>query len=93
MRDGVQVIVRVLAASLLVGLVLAWLDIDPTDLLRGAWDAVLAAPRALGDAVGWAVPYVLKGAVVVVPLVALGAVLRLLQRRRRPPPGREPPQG
>ncbi|ACI98560.1 hypothetical protein [Rhodospirillum centenum] len=77
-------VVNVLVACLVVGLLLTWLGIDPVALLNGAWAAVQDAPRAIADAAGWAVPYILTGAIVVVPVAAVALVLRLIRQRRRP---------
>ncbi len=76
-------ILRILVISLVVGLALSWLGIDPKAILRGSWDAILAAPRAVGDAIAWTVPYILTGAVVVVPVAAAILLLRVLGGRPR----------
>lgn len=76
-------IVRIVVISLVVGLVLSWLGIDPRAILRGGWDAVLAAPRAVVDALAWTIPYILTGAVVVVPVAAVILLARMLGGRTR----------
>ena len=80
-----RLIVNILIWSLLVGLLLAWLRIDPYDLLRGALHAIAALPAMLADLFGWAWPYVATGAVIVVPIALIGLLPRLW--RRRPPSG------
>lgn len=75
-------ILRILVMSLVVGLVLSWLGIDPRSILRGSWDAILAAPRAVGEAVAWTIPHILTGAMIVVPITAIGLVVRALGRAR-----------
>lgn len=84
--------IRILLVSLVVGLALSWLGIDPKAILRGSWDAILAAPRAVGDAVAWTLPHILTGAVIVVPVAAVILLLRMLggRSRRPPPPGAGP---
>jgi hypothetical protein len=81
-------LLRLLLASLVVGLVLTWLDIEPTDLIaraRAAFAWGVAELRALsGDLVGSAgdlVGYVLVGAVVVVPIWLLSLLVKALRRR------------
>lgn len=61
-------VVKLVIASLCVGLVLAYLDMDPQDLL--AW-AHRQATNLLGDAadwVQWAIKYIFIGAVIVIPI-------------------------
>jgi len=81
-------LLRLLLASLVVGLVLTWLDIEPNELVgraRAAFAWGLTELRALtgglvesaGDVVG----YVLVGAVVVVPIWLLSLLLKAIRRR------------
>jgi hypothetical protein len=81
-------LLRLLLASLVVGLVLAWLEIEPNELVaRGratlAW--ALAEIRALTgglvDSAGDVVGYVLLGAVVVVPVWLVSLLVKVLRRR------------
>jgi len=76
-------LVKVLIACLLVGLLLSWFAIDPRTILVDAWGAIGDIAALTADAAGWALPYVLTGAVIVVPIVALASLLRLLKTRRR----------
>jgi hypothetical protein len=74
-------LLRVLAASLVVGMVMAWFDVQPRDVLRwvtGGFEDVLANAQAW---VGWGVKYVLLGAVIVVPIWLLGYLFQFLRRR------------
>ncbi len=81
-------LLRLLLASLIVGLVLTWLDVEPNDLVDRARGAVawgLAQARAvtgdLVDSAGDVVGYVLVGAVVVVPIWLAGVLWKALRRR------------
>lgn len=74
-------ILRILIASLLVGMAMAWLDLRPDDILH--W-----LTTSLGDVLanaqswaGWTVKYMLLGAVVVVPIWVLWYLLQFLRRR------------
>lgn len=61
-------VVKLIIASLCVGLVLAYFDTDPLDLLYLARDQITSI---LGDASGWvqwAIKYIFIGAVVVIPI-------------------------
>jgi hypothetical protein len=65
-------IIGVLVLCWLVGLFLAHLGIAARGILTDTWHTILSVGRLVGDAVVWALPYTLLGAVVVVPLVILG---------------------
>ena len=74
------VLARLVFASLLVGALLMWLDVEPLDLIR---NAARVAERlwAMGfEAFGQAGHYILAGAVIVVPI---WLVMRLLSGARR----------
>jgi len=67
-RITASTVVKLIIASLCVGLVLAYFDTDPLDLLYLAKDQITAM---LGDATGWvqwAIKYIFIGAVVVIPI-------------------------
>lgn len=81
--EEMRLIVNILIWSLLVGLLLAWLRIDPVDLLRDGLHLLAALPRMLADMLGWAWPYVATGAVIVVPIALIGLLPRLWRRSRR----------
>lgn len=76
---------RLLVACLVVGLLLSFFAVDPRGLLTGGWEAAVEAGRLALAAAGWAVPYVLLGATVVVPVAVVVALLRFVGRRRRGP--------
>lgn len=73
--------VRVLLWCLLVGLALSFFDIHPVGILTHTWTTVQSVAVLARTLVEWALPYVLLGAVVVVPLVVAAAILRLLRNR------------
>lgn len=78
-------LINILIWSLLVGLLLAWLGMNPVDLLRDSVALLAELPEFLADLFGWAWPYIVTGAVIVVPLALLGLLFRLLRGRRRLP--------
>lgn len=87
MRFGT--LLKLLLASLVVGFVLTWLDVEPTDLVARTREALLwALAQArnltddLVDSAGDVVGYVLVGAVVVVPIWLLSLLIRALRRRQ-----------
>lgn len=61
-------IVKLLVASLAVGIVMRWLGITPRSLIAHFGETVREAFDKLADFAGWAVDYVVVGAVVVVPI-------------------------
>lgn len=80
LRDILSVVGKLLMASLIVGLVLSWLDINPRRLLSDIPGAIRDALQVGVDLVDWAVPYILLGAMIVVPIWAALALLRMLRR-------------
>ena len=74
-------IVYLLFLCLVVGVVVSIFDIDPRRILHNTWDAVRDIGRLLRIAIDWAVPYILTGAVIVVPIAAIAFLLRRLRKR------------
>jgi ABC-type proline/glycine betaine transport system permease subunit len=72
--------IRILVLSLIVGLVLSFLDVNPMGILTNTWDTILSVVAIFSGIAEWALPYVLVGAVVVVPLALIAALLRYLRR-------------
>jgi hypothetical protein len=68
--------IGVIVLCLLVGLLLTHLGIAARGILTDTWHTILSVDRLVGYLVEWAVPYILLGAVVVVPLVLIGFVLK-----------------
>ena len=59
---------NLLIISLVVGLVLAFFDLRPEELLANFGEAVKSIFNFVVSIVEWVVPYILMGAVVVVPI-------------------------
>lgn len=76
-------IIRTLVLCFIVGFVLSFLRIDPASILTNSWQTVQDIAALVIDAGSWALPYILIGAVVVVPLSLIGLVMRW--NRSRPP--------
>lgn len=77
-------IVRTLLLCFVVGVILSVLRIDPANILTNSWESMRDIVDLLLDAGRWALPYILIGAVIVVPLSVAGAVLRWFRSRPRP---------
>ncbi len=80
-RSVTGTIVKLLIASLLVGLALSIVDVSPEEILRGLGGWVQRIFSVFLRTVQWAVPYALLGAVIVVPLWAVNKLWRLLRGR------------
>lgn len=74
-------ILRLFILSLVVGIVLSVFEIDPEALLGSIGGTVERIFDLLVDALEWAVPFVLIGAIVVVPIWLILVVLRMARRR------------
>lgn len=72
----VSTIVKLVIACLLVGWVLSTLDIDPRNILNSGQAAIEWLIELGGEFFGWAVTYILIGAVVVIPIWAILYLLR-----------------
>jgi hypothetical protein len=73
--------IGVIVLCLLVGLFLTHLGIAARGILTDTWHTILSVGRLVGDTAMWAVPYILLGAVVVLPLLILGFLLKRGLRR------------
>jgi hypothetical protein len=76
-----RTVLHVLLASLVVGMVMAWFQVQPRDILSwitGNIDDLFANAQAW---VGWAIKYVLLGAVIVVPIWLLSYLFQFVRRR------------
>ena len=80
-QNIVSTIVRLLLLSLVVGLVLSFLDITPENLLTAFGDTIERIVRLAVRFGTWAMRYIFVGAVVVLPIWLLFAVLRLLRQK------------
>jgi hypothetical protein len=77
------VLARLVLLSVLVGVILSAIGLDPTDILRSLERLVRTIWDMGFDAVRWAWRYFLLGAVVVVPI---WFIVRLTRTPRAPPP-------
>jgi hypothetical protein len=75
-------LLKLFILSLIVGIVLSVFNIDPEKLLGSTGGTVESIFNMLVDALEWAVPFVLIGAVVVIPIWLILAALRMARRRR-----------
>ena len=74
-------IVGLVLLCLVVGLILATLRITPRSLFLDTWATIRHIVDLFVGAVSWAIPYILLGAVVVVPVMLLSWLLKGSRRR------------
>ena len=84
------VIARLILTSILVGVVLHALGLDPADIYASVRRFVLGIWDMGFDAVRWVWRYFLLGAVLVIPIWLVARVARAPQERRRHPEERRP---
>lgn len=78
--DPIYTALKLLVLSLVVGLVLHWLDLTPLDLLQNLGESARRFVEWLRRFVGWAIDYVLMGAMVVVPIWLITLLIGRLRR-------------
>jgi hypothetical protein len=74
---------RLILLSVLVGVILAALGLDPRDIIRSIQDLVSRIWSMGFDAVAWIWRYFLLGAVIVIPVWFIMRLLRAPGERRR----------
>ena len=77
-------IVKIIALCFVVGFALSVFDIDPAAILTNTWATIRDVFDLAAGVVRWAVPYILVGAVVVLPVAAVSILLRWTRARRGP---------
>jgi Na+/H+-dicarboxylate symporter len=80
-RNISRTLLRLFFFSLVVGLALSALNVSPQSLLGTIGGTMEIIFLRVADVVAWAVPFVLIGAVVVVPIWLILSVLRIVRRR------------
>ena len=79
----VSTIVKLVILCFVVGFVLVFFDIQPERIFENFGDTVANIWRGVIETAEWAAPYVVTGAVIVLPIWAVVALLDFLKRRRR----------
>jgi hypothetical protein len=80
-RNLGSTLLRLFILSLIIGLVLSAFDIRPESLLGAVGGTVESIFNVVTDTVEWAVPFILIGAVVVIPIWLILSVIRIARRR------------
>ena len=82
-RNFAATALKLIVASLIVGLILSLFGASPLTLLKGASESLFAVFDWLVGAVQWAVPYIILGAILVLPIWLVLLLVRLVRGRRR----------
>ena len=77
-----RTIVKLIIACLLVGLVLSTLNIDHRNILESGQDAIEWLTEVGGEFFGWALSYILIGAVVVIPIWLILYMVKAVRGRK-----------
>ncbi len=80
-QNVASTIIKLLVLSLVVGLALNLFNLDPLSLLANFGGTVEAIFKTAVSAVTWAIPHMLLGAAVVLPIWLLIVVLRTARKR------------
>ncbi len=80
-RDAIGTTVKLLIACLIVGVILSWLDVEPSGILDWMFGAAETAARMTADFIGWAGSYIILGACLVLPVWGVMTLMRVLRRR------------
>lgn len=72
-------VLKLIVVSLVIGMVLAFFDAKPEELLASLGETVQSIFRVLVSLVEWMVPYILLGAVVVIPIWVIMLVWRMVR--------------
>ncbi len=74
-------VVRLIVLCLVVGLLLAFFNITPHSIFTDTRNTIRDVWELIAGFVHWALPYVLLGAVIVVPIAIISYALKAARRR------------
>lgn len=74
-------IVGLVLLCFVVGLVLATLGVSPRSIFTDTWRTLRSVADLLLSFTSWAMPYILLGASIVVPIALIGVVIRVVRGR------------
>jgi hypothetical protein len=81
-NSAVSTIVKIAIISLLVGLALAFFNIDPRSLVENLGETVVNIYEVVLSFLKWSLKYVLLGAVVVVPIWLVFFLIGLAKKKK-----------
>ncbi len=80
-REALNTVVKLVIASLVVGLVMAMVNVTPLSLIQNLGDNFEAMFSTLVNAASWAITYIIMGAVIVVPIWLLFRLMGAKSKR------------
>ncbi len=80
-RESLHTVIKLLIASLVVGLVMAMVNVTPLSLIQNLGDNFEAMFSAFVNAASWAITYIIMGAVIVVPIWLLFRLMGAKSKR------------
>lgn len=81
-KGAVGTVIKILIASLLLGIVMHWFGITPRSLIHNFGDSVVRIFGTFTSFIDWAVDYILVGAVIVVPIWLIVFLAERVKRNR-----------
>ncbi len=82
-KNAGSLIVKLLIGSFLVGWMLTWFDITPLELLEDLTGTIGEIYSLALNTVRWAADYILLGAVIVIPIWSVVALVNYIQEKNR----------
>ena len=76
-----RTVIKVVVWSLVIGLLLAAFDIKPQLLLEGLGETVQSIFDLVAGFIEWTLPYIMLGAVVVIPIWLIVTVVRIAREK------------
>ena len=76
-KSATSTVIKIAGASLGVGLILSLFNVRPQDLMRNLGETVVEIFNLMVGIVEWSVPYILIGAIVVVPIWLIRVAIRM----------------
>lgn len=77
---------KLIIASLVVGLLLSFFEIDPAELIRNVPETIGKILDAIWSVIEWGIKYIILGAIIVVPvwlLFNLGDIWKKIKGRKQ----------
>ncbi|RED45093.1 DUF6460 domain-containing protein [Aestuariispira insulae] len=82
-RNVIGTVIKLLVASLVVGLLINWLEITPKDVFDNFGETIASIYRAGQKALNWASDYIVTGALIVLPIWGLVVLVNFIQNKTR----------
>lgn len=81
MSDVVGTVIKLVVASLVVGAIMKWLNVDALGMVRWLGNSLRDVAAMMGDVFDWAVGPILLGATIVIPIWLIALLMRRVRGR------------